>query len=148
MWTHYADEHRGCCIELEVTGKTWEKYDVQYVNTPVVIHSGFDKNNAINLIVQQKSDFWIYEDEVRFVKKKLKTSSQNTPRIAYLPIKIKKIYLGVRVNKQQQARIERIIKKVNPNISVVKMKRTDIKFWSQNIHNNKQLLKIHDYGKE
>lgn len=131
MWTHYADEHRGCCIELEVTGRSWNKIDVQYVSKPVILDSGIDKDKAIELIVRQKSDFWKYEDEVRFVKTDLKISTRNIPNMAYLPIKIKKIYLGVRVNIQQQARIERIIKKVNSNISVEKMKRTDINFWSK-----------------
>ena len=30
MWTHYADENRGCCIELKVTSKTWDSVDVDY----------------------------------------------------------------------------------------------------------------------
>lgn len=30
MWTHYADEGRGCCIELNVTSKSWRRIDVEY----------------------------------------------------------------------------------------------------------------------
>ena len=25
MWTHYCDENKGCCLEVEVTSKTWNK---------------------------------------------------------------------------------------------------------------------------
>lgn len=31
MWSHYANEHRGCCIEFKVTSK-WDKCKVKYSN--------------------------------------------------------------------------------------------------------------------
>lgn len=27
MWTHYADENKGCCIEVEVTSTSWKRLE-------------------------------------------------------------------------------------------------------------------------
>ena len=29
MWAHYADEHKGCCIEVEIPDSTWKCLEVQ-----------------------------------------------------------------------------------------------------------------------
>src|SRR5574344_1303209 len=30
MWTHYADENKGCCLEVKVTSKTWTEVKIEY----------------------------------------------------------------------------------------------------------------------
>ena len=30
MWTHYANENKGCCIELQVTSPSWTMIEVDY----------------------------------------------------------------------------------------------------------------------
>lgn len=38
MWAHYANGHRGCCIELSVKpSKYWQKLDVDYSEQPLAI---------------------------------------------------------------------------------------------------------------
>jgi len=136
MWTHYADEHRGCCIELEVNTDKWERMDIEYSKTPMQFESGIEEKDALNQIARTKSDFWKYENEVRYVKTDLPQTNEGKPHKANLPIRVIKIYLGVRVDKQQQDRIKRIVKKINPDLIVEKMKRTDIKFWANDLRMN------------
>ena len=84
LWIMYADEGRGCCLEMEITKNTWERVEVDYKNQiPKITDS---KNINIQNIFKCKSSIWEYEQEVRYVKesdKMLKVSAT-----------IKKIYLG------------------------------------------------------
>ena len=71
-------------------------------------------------------DNWSYEQEVRYVKI-VQTTNEGKPYKADLPIRIKKIYLGIRASNKDS--IERIVKAIDSNIIVEKLKRSDIKFW-------------------
>ena len=98
MFALYADSHKGCCIELDVTAHTcdkyqetdWQEINIDYdKNIPVI-----DKidNNTLKNVLSVKSAAWREENETRFVKV---TSSKNPIK---LKIKIEKIYLGVKVS--------------------------------------------------
>ncbi|MBQ9671722.1 MAG: DUF2971 domain-containing protein [Prevotella sp.] len=128
MWAHYADEHKGCCIELEVPDSTWIHLDVQYKPLMPKLISGIDREEAVRTIFGCKSDFWSYEDEVRFIKI-VPTSKDGKPYKADLPIRIKKIYLGVRVANEDKERIERVVNALDYQIAVEKLKRNEIIFW-------------------
>lgn len=110
--------------------------DIEYSKTPMQFESGIEEKDALNQIARTKSDFWKYENEVRYVKTDLPQTNEGKPYKANLPIRVIKIYLGVRVDKQQQDRIKRIVKKINPDLIVEKMKRTDIKFWANDLRMN------------
>ena len=126
MWAHYADEHKGCCIEVEIPDSTWKCLEVQYQSTMPKLISGINPDEAIETIFGVKSDFWSYEQEVRYIKT-VQTTIERKPYKAELPIRIKKIYLGVRASNKDS--IERIVKAIDSNIIVEKLKRSDIKFW-------------------
>ena len=126
MWAHYANEHKGCCIELEVPDSTWKCLDVQYQATMPKLTSGINLDKAIDTIFGVKSDYWSYEQEVRYIKI-VQTTKEEKPYKADLPIRIKKIYLGVRAYNKES--IERIVKAIDSKIIVEKLKRDDIKFW-------------------
>jgi len=128
MWAHYADEHKGCCIELRVPDSTWKRLDVQYMSSMPKLSSGITHDEAIETIFGTKSDFWSYENEVRYIKT-VQTTKEGKPFKADLPIHISKIYLGIRVANDGRERIERIVKAIEPNIKVEKIKRNEIKFW-------------------
>ena len=83
-------------------------------------------DEAIDTIFGVKSDYWSYEQEVRYVKI-VQTTNEGKPYKADLPIRIKKIYLGIRASNKDS--IERIVKAIDSNIIVEKLKRSDIKFW-------------------
>ena len=128
MWAHYADEHKGCCIEVEIPDSTWKCLEVQYKATMPKLSSGIKPDEAIKTIFGVKSDFWSYEQEVRYIKT-VQTTKEGKPYKAELPIRIKKIYLGVRASNKDS--IERIVKAIDSNIVVEKLKRSDIKFWKK-----------------
>lgn len=85
MWIMYADEGKGCCLEVEVGGNTtWKRVEVEYeTDIPKITDSADIK---IEEIFKYKSDVWSYEEEVRYIKE--------SPRTYKLPVKINKIYLG------------------------------------------------------
>lgn len=128
MWAHYADEHKGFCIELEVPDSTWKQLEVKYETIMPKLFSGTNPDKALETIFGVKSDYWSYEEEIRFIKR-VHTTKEGKPFKANLPIKINRILLGIRVSNENRERIERIVKAVDRNIAVEKLKRSDIKFW-------------------
>ena len=138
MWTHYANEHKGCCIELEVPDSTWKCLEVRYQTTMPKLTSRINPDEAMDTIFGVKSDFWSYEQEVRFIKT-VQTTKEGKPFKANLPIRIKKIYLGVRASNKDS--IERIVKVIDNNIIVEKLKRDDIKFWKDQYGRSRKSLK-------
>ncbi len=124
MWSHYADEHRGCCIEFEVTSK-WDKIEVEYLDEMPEL----DTNSQIGDILKCKSKQWEYEKEVRFIK----TVEKEDARRPKLKIKIKKIWLGARVDRNTISLINRLVEKLYPKPGVNKDNKND------NIKGNKEV---------
>lgn len=85
MWIMYADEGKGCCLEVEVGGNTtWKRIEIEYKEEiPKITDSA---NINIESIFKYKSSIWNYEQEVRYIKE--------SPRKYKFPVIIKKIYLG------------------------------------------------------
>lgn len=54
MWTHYANENKGCCIEVEVTSKTWQLLDVEYSSQIPVLTD----RTSIEDILSVKAKMW------------------------------------------------------------------------------------------
>lgn len=84
MWIMYADEGKGCCLELEIEENTWDCIDVDYsLQIPKI-----DNPSKINIktLFGYKSSIWEYEQEVRYIKRSKKRLK--------LPVRVKKIYLG------------------------------------------------------
>lgn len=112
MWALYADENKGCCIELEVTSKTWKSVDVKYQSEMPNV------NNTVEEIITTKSKEWEPQQEVRFLRRieKLK-STRRTMRI-----KIKRILFGLRVQDVDYRLCKKLISRLNPNIKVERLK--------------------------
>ena len=109
LWTHYANQHTGCCIEVEINVKSWMMKNISYKGTiPNVNEKTFPKDeDAIDAILFQKSKDWEYEKEMRFVKEKGKNIKP------YLSVKVKKIYLGMRMEKTEKSFIKDVVKILN-----------------------------------
>lgn len=137
MWSMYADEHRGICIELEVdesenikenaglSPEYWVKYDVEYKNEPSEIKDGYP---PVEEILKVKSPQWRHEQEVRFVRK----SKEN----CYLKVKIKGVLIGVRASATTKAIIYGIQSMFNLKFDVVDMKSLGaneggVNFWKK-----------------
>lgn len=120
MWSHYADSHKGCCIELSITSSSWKMYNVKYVNHLPNI----DENSQVDDILTTKLKFWEYENEVRFLKKidlNREKKNKNGRRGCFIHIKIHKIYLGAKINKEKESLIKGLVYKIDPKIKVEKV---------------------------
>lgn len=137
MWSIYGDEHRGVCIEVEVDETEYSKLehqdvhatkyydDIEYIDSPVTINIKDD----IKRVLWAKSIQWEHEKEVRFVHKLCGNETS-----AYLPIKIKHIFLGKRMKAEDKLYIERLCKAFG--IDCKSMDCSDapaINFWSKAI---------------
>lgn len=123
MWSFYANEHKGCCIELEVSPyvKNWRGMDVVYKSNLAAIDS---KEISIDDILCQKSIQWKYEDEYRYIK----TTSLDQKAQRYLKVIIKKIYLGIRMSDKDKRFFKKLINMIDPEIDVIEIKKEDIDF--------------------
>ena len=122
MWSHYADEHKGCCIELNVTAKSWEKVKIKYDNNVLV---ACDVLNARDLF-ERKTTQWESENEIRYIKK---AKSQNDKsRNRYLTVSISKIYMGYKMSSKDFNYWKKLIGKLNPQIEVKKITKSEINF--------------------
>lgn len=88
MWIMYADEGKGCCLELEIEENTWEYIEVDYEQQIPKI----DDSNKVKMetLFGYKSSIWEYEQEARYIKRSKKRLK--------LPVHVKKIYLGYAFN--------------------------------------------------
>lgn len=92
MWSHYADGHNGCCIEVEaVDSEEWQGRDVYYDKDLKKI----SESKSVYDLLKIKSEAWKYEDEYRYIKVADDSSKEKSTR---LKVKVKHIYLGVAVS--------------------------------------------------
>lgn len=104
MWTHYANENKGCCLEVEITSKTWERLEVQYEKyTPKLTNE-----TIIRDILGVKVKTWEYEKEVRYlspVDNKGKKHPQHSVKIHRIT-KISSLKMSIRPKKVIKAIIK------------------------------------------
>lgn len=126
MWTHYANNGKGCCIEVEVTSKSWKEIPIQYSNELPNI------NNDIDNILGTKFSCWEYEEEVRYIR----TVDDIKKKSHYLEVQVTKVIFGYGVStadfnmyKQIICAINNVKKKKAHNISCEKInQKNDVKW--------------------
>ena len=89
LWSHYADSHQGCCLEVEVTSKL-QPYVVTY--SPDIPDA---QNSNLTDILTHKSQYWRYENEVRYIKDEF--SSRGNKAKPYIAVEIKSVLLGYKM---------------------------------------------------
>ena len=99
MWSHYADHHKGICIEFKTTrGKLFGcdilnvEYDVKYPIFTVCDDMNLER---VKKFVRTKFSDWAYEEEWRIIYKK--TGCQFFP-----PEEISGVILGSRISKKNK----------------------------------------------
>ncbi|EGQ7980822.1 DUF2971 domain-containing protein [Vibrio vulnificus] len=113
MWAHYANEHKGIIIEVDISheffnskshGFSGKCFKIRYTNERLNTNDYLRNNLGLppgNLL--KKSNEWAYEKEVRFflTKDQVEVSNDNAELwLCSLPINsIKSIIIGVRANK-------------------------------------------------
>lgn len=119
VWSHYADEHRGICIEFDsdkVDTKNGLLRQVNYSNTlPTLGHnSGADERTAF----LNKTKEWAYEKEWRYITKDASAYLQ------FNDTAITRVYLGARFSDNDLAWVKFWLSNYSPlrSIPIVKMK--------------------------
>jgi hypothetical protein len=70
MWSHYADSHRGVCIEFSWDVERTATFDVDYVDeVPELSIFDSDWRDRVLKLLYTKSQRWSYEEEVRHIRK-------------------------------------------------------------------------------
>lgn len=111
LWSHYADSHTGCCIEVSAVNERELPTTVRYIeHIPVVndIQEGKE-------LLSHKSTVWEYEKEVRYFRK-----------TSYLNIRIHRIIFGLKVPNDDYRFYEKLIRAINPMIEICRINKEDI----------------------
>ena len=120
MWTHYADENRGCCLEVEVTSKSWERLDVIYSEHIPVL----DNNMTVQNVLKIKAKMWEYEQEVRYLSPEY-SKKRYRPMLS---VRINKIIFGYNIDAKKYNHLKKVIKALNPKIEIEKMKKENLDY--------------------
>lgn len=106
LWSHYADSHTGCCIEVSAVNEREIPTPVRYIeHIPIVSDMQEGKE-----LLSHKSTVWEYEKEVRYFRK-----------TSYLNIRIYRIIFGMRVSEDDYRFYEKLIHAINPMIEVCRI---------------------------
>jgi tetratricopeptide (TPR) repeat protein len=124
LWSHYADSHKGICVEYEYTFK-----DKPIATLHEVKYQSEIKFNELGDGFRIKVEDWEYENEVRLFHYD-ETNKEETPVLKSfeeLGLKIKAVYFGERCTDDNQATIKKILVN-NKNIVFKKMKTEERSF--------------------
>lgn len=124
LWAHYADSHKGFCIEYELNkllkgqNPKHRYFDVTYTdNLPNIslsdILSKEDDNSLIRMMLGYKAKKWEYENELRII-------TENYGLNSYDYRAVKSIYFGLRISDSEITKIMDTMK--GRNIRYFKMK--------------------------
>lgn len=111
LWSHYADGHTGCCIELSAVNKRELPTTVKYMEQIPIVNDNTDGKQLLS----HKSIIWEYEKEVRYFRKS-----------SYLNIKIHQIIFGLKVSENDYKFFEKLVHAINPNIKTRKIRKDEI----------------------
>ena len=114
MWSHYAESHKGCCLELSITSRKCTCTEINYTDNMTTI----DSHTAdVGNILSVKSKNWKYEEEFRYFTE-----------MTYLKINIHKIFLGMRMAKAEATFYKKVIQAIDSNVEVRQINEAEIDF--------------------
>jgi hypothetical protein len=128
MWSHYADSHKGFCLEFDSNIEPFEKnFDVIYNPDIPTIESDllFDEENkfeSFKKLLSFKSKDWEHEEELRVLHKE-KNKNFRYPRYA-----LKAIYFGIKTNQYDIEIVCSLIRTHNPSVRFYRMERLASRF--------------------
>lgn len=121
MWSHYADSHKGFCVEYEFERELFEPKPGK-----LLLIEKIDYKDQIDLpdeptmhtALFEKSNFWEYENEMRMCQFDTTISDKEYP-VVECKKAIKAVYLGVKCSDKDQRDMEKAIG--NKDIPLYKM---------------------------
>ena len=110
LWTHYAEGHKGCCIEI--IPKNWDTLEpINYVDNLPIVNNDTEGRELLSY----KSKLWKYEEEVRLFNKS-----------SYCKVYISQILFGYKISNTDYRFYERLIHSINQSIVVRKIQESEI----------------------
>ncbi len=108
MWSHYADNHRGICLELDPSAvpPNVQFHRTQYQAKRPVINLFRDRREANRLAAGVKSCEWEYEQEWRLVLEKTKSTPPFPCEITLPEGMLKGVILGERIDDADRQRVQ------------------------------------------
>lgn len=130
MWSHYADEHRGFCIEYKfdknffVTEdrRTFRFKDIQYHNHEEPLNLDTSSINTNDALCAKLED-WAYENEARLITYMPDEKGDFVPLSLGSSVQIKAVYFGYLCPDIRVQTIKKILSG-NPDIQYYKMNST------------------------
>ena len=113
LWSHYADSHKGCCIEVSAVNERELPTSVRYIEEIPVVNDMQDGKELLS----HKSTVWEYEKEVRYFRK-----------TSYLNIKIYREIFGLKVSEDDYRFYKKLINAINPMIEICRINEDDIEY--------------------
>lgn len=145
MWAHYADSHKGICIEYEITPECLARHNndnellrlcpCSYLKQKPMT-DGITLDNAI----KAKASCWSYEEEARLIYYskdmskwlnpdwKAEDGKKNTKESKFRDyiflegFEVKAIYLGVRLSQKDYHEVTSLIQRLKPSVELYRMK--------------------------
>lgn len=115
MWSHYADSHKGFCVKYEFNSELFDRSRFTQGNKLFMVDKikysnsiKIDNEPSIRMALLEKSDFWNYENEMRFVSFDCSGDDKEFPTVKCAGA-AKAIYLGVKCPDANRRLMERAI---------------------------------------
>ncbi|MEB8330779.1 DUF2971 domain-containing protein [Flavobacteriaceae bacterium KMM 6897] len=128
MWSHYADSHKGFCLEFDSNLEPFSKsFEVIYNSNIPTINSDLLLDDKLSLesfkkLLSYKSIDWKHEDELRLLHQE-KNKIFRYPRHA-----LKSIYFGIKITQADVEIVCSLLKTNNAKIRFFRMKRLESSF--------------------
>lgn len=129
MWAHYADMHKGLCIQYEINDDVIHKHnnsshllkwgDVRYRDRKPIC-SDITLDNAL----LAKADCWDYEEESRLIYYNKNRKMSDYVPLAGFPVKA--VYLGCRFSPQRISVLKKLLETKNIPLYIMKFCKEDI----------------------
>ena len=117
MWSHYADGHKGCCLEVSAKRNLkGEPVEIKYVDKDG-LPTKDDIEGDNKRLLHYKLKCWEYENEVRYIRKKEKFN-----------VNVHKIIFGIKMPKETRDFYSTIIKKTKSGIDVTDMNENEFDY--------------------
>lgn len=143
LWAHYANSHKGFCIEYDLDillkndgGNHVHSFPVFYSNKPPKI--GFwdiiknEKNSMIKKFAFHKSKRWEYEQEHRIVTSKIGLNSYN-------PKALKSIYFGLKISQSDKNQIINLLQSRGISFYQIELEKNSYSFKTVELKTDKEL---------
>lgn len=131
MWSHYAQQHRGFCIEYDFSDDPEISeflFPVVYSNKKTIVNTGVHDVDCLKAALC-KSEEWQYEQEWRYINMLKSTFENSNERtIPYFDSPISAIYFGVNAAQADIDRLLTLIVKNQANPQLYQMEMLDYQY--------------------